>query len=729
MAELPERPPALRRRGLLGLAGGLLLPADSHAQPRPPAVVRPVPPPCPARPGDIVGLVLEGSGAPSGTIVVFGQAFRPGDLPPRHGLAARLADGRALPAQTDITTRHADGSARFAIVSLAAPALRAGERVGVLLATTTAEPPPPLDVIAAAAGRSATIEIAPDATTPPWRVDLLLRLQDALLNPPPRALWQRGLLAVQARLQLPVPPSAVGGATSARLVCDLSLRADRTLWADVWLRNDIAMRPGGGAVQHAMRLLLDGREAFATGPVRQFQYTGFGRLAGSAGASAAPVPPLVRHDVAYLADAGALHRYDLSTGVEERFLERMAQAMAAPDWHEPLSPRRIARGMPMAGNREDIGPTTRWQAAWLLTGDRRAAEFCIGQAEAAGAVPWHFWDAGGGADGRGGWLDTNRWPQFWSDPRGGQPPRTLLQPVARHTETGWQPDTAHKPALGFVPYLLTGRRALLDSVLAEGFWGIVSSWPARRAEFAAVPAVRDLNVVAGSQIRGAAWSLRCLDNAAWIAPDDDQHSAYLRGALAANWAWVRAMTARWGAMQGEARGWIFGNYVVGARGDFSPWQQDFFVSSAVLSARRGSQDARAVLAWMENYVAGRFLSAAAGFNPRDGIAYVIAIAPGGGPNPAWHQTWAEIGAATREKDLSNGDGWRRSVGYYGPLGLFSLAGMAEILDSTAARRAYAWLAAAAPPYADARNFAADPTYNALPPGERGGPCVPAPPRR
>lgn len=705
--------PILNRR-TLGLAlAGLGAAGIARAQPRPAPVVHAPAPPCAARAGDIVGLVLEAgrSPTPAGTVVVFGQAFRAGDLPGRARLAARLAgSGRELPAQIDATTLHADGSVRFALVSLAAPALRAGERAGVLLARTDAPAAALLDVAAAAAGRSAAVEI--EAGGAPWRVDLLLRLQDILLSPPTRAVWQRGPLAVQARLQLPVPPGAVGEVHSARLVADVALRADGTLWADVWLRNDIAMQEGGGAARYAMRVLLDGREALQAGPIHQLQYTGFGRLRGASRSGPAPAPPLVRHDVAYLWAAGAIAPYDLSPGVTERRLADMAQYMAAPEWDEPLNPRRIMQEMGTAGGRPDIGPTTLWQAAWLVSGDPRAARFALDQAEAGGAVPWHFWDPG--ADGSaGGWLDTRRWPQFWSDPRGGRPPKTLLQPMPTRADTKWLPDTAHKPALGFIPYLLTGRRALLDEVLAEAMWAILSAWPLRRGETNGVAAVQDLNVVAGGQIRGAAWSMRDLDNAAWIAPDDNPTGIYLRQAAAANWAWVHAMTSRWGAMQGEARGWIFGNYAIGAHGETSPWQQDFFASSAAGAARRGNQDARAVLAWMENFLAGRFLAENKGFNPRDGVAYQFLVASQGGQNPSLFQTWAEIGAATRARDMSNGDGWRRSGGYYGALGLRSLAGLSEILDSESARRAHAWLATAAPPYTRAQDFAADPTFNVL----------------
>lgn len=685
------------------------------------SVVLPVAMPCTGREGDIVGLVLEGAGAPAGTVTVLGHAFRPGDLPRGASLAARLADGAALPVQLDVTTRHADGSVLFGVVSLTGPALSRGQRAGVLLARDTAPPPPPLDLASVLAGREAVVEVAPAAGGSAWQADLLALLRTAFASGGAR-VWQRGPLAVQARVSAPVPPGAVGGPSSARLVADVAIRADGALWADVWLRNDIAMRAGGGPITCRLRLRLDGREALDSGPLRQVQYTGWGRLVGSQGGGPAPVPAFVRHDAAYLADTGAVARYDLTTGVDEAALASMAAMIRAPEWQVPFSPRGITQHMGTTGNRGDIGPATLFQAAWLATGDLRAAVFAVGQAEADGAIPWHFWDPTGGADRRGGWLDTDRWPAFWVDPRAGGPPRGLAQPIPG--DTGWQPDTAHQPELSFVPYLLTGRRALLDGLLSQGVWGIIAHWFAVRTESAGAPGVRDRNVVHLNQVRAAAWSLRTLDNAAWIAPDDDANAPYLRAASAGNWAWLRAQAPAWTARQGEAHGWIPGEY--GVAGAMPPWQQDYFASTASAAARRGNADARAFMAWSGNFLAGRFLSAAKGFPRNDGAAYLLAVAPAGGTQAQPLRTWGEIGTATRERDYSNGTSWRASGGNYGQLALQSLAGLIDATGSEAAREAYAWLLAASPPFTRPADFAREPTLNIVP---KGQPRVPGRARR
>ncbi|WP_338663913.1 hypothetical protein VQH23_01855 [Pararoseomonas sp. SCSIO 73927] len=696
----------MRRRDLLAATAALALPGGALAQ------VRAAAPPCPSAPGDIVGLVLEGMGGGVGSVAVFGQAFRPGDVPGRAGLRARLPDGRTLPAQIDVKTRHPDGSARWAVIALSCPALPRGGRQGVVLSAGEA-PGPALDVPAALSGRQALVTLRGSGEAE-WRMDLLAAFRAALGEAP----WQAGPLAVATRVSAAVPPASAGGVASLRLVADVALRADGSLWVEAWFRNDVAMRPNGGEAAYAVQLLLDGRTALETTIPKQAQYTGWGRLLGSVRSG---TPPLVRHDAAYLADAAAVARYDLATGVEEALLARLGAAMAAPAWAAPLSARGITQDMGQTGGRADIGPATMPQAVWLITGDPRAAAYCQGQAEAAGSIPWHYWDPSGGTGGStggGGWIDTRRWPRLWSDGRGGPAPGGLMQPVAG--DTGWRADCAHQPDLNFVPCLLTGRRALLDNLQAQASWCVVSQWPspsARGAPGAAGPG-EGVNVVRGNQVRGGAWSLRQLENAAWISPDDDSNRPWLRAAAAGNWAWIRAQIPAWTAAQGEAHGWIPGEY--GAAGVLPPWQQDYFASTAAIAARRGDEAARAVLTWMANFLVGRFGAADRGFGRNDGAAYLIAhLSPGGQPLGSW----AAMGEATRARGLSNGTGWGRSEGDYAQLALASLAAVSETLGSAAAAQAYTWLAGAGAPFTRAQDFARDPAFHIVPRGRGGARCA------
>ena len=324
-----------------------------------------------------------------------------------------------------------------------------------------------------------------------------------------------------------------------------------------------------------------------------------------------------------------------------------------------------------------------------------------------------------------------RWPGLWTDGRGGPPPRGLLQQIPGNT--GWAPDTAHQPDLSYIPYLLTGRRAFLDELVAVAMWNIAGTWPAVRNPPGWDGPGKDM--ILGHrwlQVRSVAWALRQIDSAAWIMPDDDPDAGYLREASAGNWAWLRAQIPAWTAMQGEAHGWLPGEY--GTKNALPPWQQDYLSTTVAAAARRGNADARAFLRWMANFLVGRFRAESKGFPFNDGAAYLLAIAPDGGSQWQPFRTWSEIGEAMRAHGVSNGDGWARSEGDYIRLAMQGLAMVIDVLDLPEAHEAYARLVALRPPRARPADFARNPSQNIVPRGmqriaSRIRACTPAAPLR
>ncbi|WP_137180330.1 hypothetical protein [Roseomonas sp. AR75] len=735
----------LGRRDLAALLG-LLLPGcasgTAQAQPqhnrrqarggRQRTVLRlPASMPCADRPGDLTGLLLEGSGAPSGTVVVFGLPFRPGEIPRGSGLTARLAaDGRALPVQLDASRHHPDGSVRYGLVSLAAPALPQGQLAGVVLARGQGGAPAgqALDFASALDGRQVTVELTPKEGGAPWRADLGALLRGGRAEAP----WQSGPLATQARIVLPAP---LGAVRSMRCIADVAVRADRTIWVDLWLRNDIAMQPGGGDASYTARLTIGEHDALTEDVPRHWQYGAWGRLVGAGARGAAPKPPRVIHDPRYLGTTGATMPFDISVGVDQAVLQRMARAREPETWDPPLSPRGLKTSMGAPGGRPDLGQTTNWNAAWLISGDAEAAEIAIGQAEAAGGIPWHFWDPKGGKDGNGGWLDVKRWPRFWTDRRGGSPPHTLVRAVPNSV---WQRGAvpSHQPALSFVPYVLTGRRPFLDNLMAQAGWNVICVWPAnRRVEGPA----DDMLVVRKRQTRSTAWTIRTLSEAAWAASDADPTLPYIEQVTAANWGWMVEQIPRLTEFQGQLHGYIEPlNY--GYTPNIAAWQQDYVVSSAAMATLRGREDARQVLDWMRNFIVGRFFATQYGFTRNDAVADRFSLIadplpePPSPPKPPL-QTWTEVVASNRARDQDNGTGWSHSNGEYIRLGMLSLALIAHAFDDPRAKEAWQWLAKSDSPNVNLGNFLRASFHTVAPPGMALDPehlprcAASAPPRR
>jgi Ca2+-binding RTX toxin-like protein len=647
----------------------------------------------------IVGLTLQNAGA--GTlqtgVTTFGQVFQAGDLPAGQGLVARVG-GSTVPVQVDVKTTHPDGSVKMAVLAFERPALSSGEGVAVTLEKAPAPPPQAsVDLAAVSTKHALVVELTP-AGQGKITIDVMDALRDALADGT-ASLWQKGALATQARVEIDLPGSM-------RLKFDVTAFKNGQISVDAGFANDEAMLAVGGRVAYDVVARLNGQEVVRES-VNHGQYQTWTRefetseANGGQGLGDATRGWLnIHHDVEYLKGAGAVAAYDLSIPVPANTLASYDSALAAPDWGEPLAANGVTTEMGMAGGRADLGYTTQHNVVWLLTGDARVAAFSLGQAEAGGAAPWNFWDSGNGT-----WLNTDNYPFLWTDGRGGtgRPGDSSSWGLTQQVdgETGWEVTTSHQPDLAFVPYILTGERWILDNLNAQTSWSIMSTWPYPRDNGGA-------NVIDWNQVRGAAWSMRQIENAAWINPDGSTEKDYFRSVSEKNWTWFLSKTAEWTAQQGEAYGYVPFN--IGEAGDLAPWQQDYFAGIAILAAKRGNPLASEALEWMSNFLVGRFTAGNEGFSNRDGVAYVIAIA-----DPVtreFYKTWEEVGAATIASGWSNttGSGWGNSEGEYGRLGLATLAGLYDLSKDPEIAAAYRALLAERPPFTEEASYSADPAY-------------------
>ena len=618
--------------------------------------------------------------------MVFAKgAVRPGEV------LQASAGNLASIAQMDAKTTYDDGSVCTAILTVQRPTLASGALLPVVIADAGVQvAPPALDIVTQLTGHQASIKLSDMG-----EVDVIAALRGAIADGT-ASFWQRGSLATQARV-------AIDGPDAQRILCDVTVFANGGLTLDVQLNNDRAMGATGGRVARSVDVILDDREV-AHENLDQGQYqnwhahfSGDGTNGGQGLGNPAAGWLNIRHDVAALEKIGAFAEFDVSLRVSEDILRSYGAATQAVGWDAPLATNGVATFMPATGGRADIGFTTAPNATWLISQDPRAAAYSLGQAETASAVPWHMWDARSGT-----WLGTDAEPMLWIDDRASA--RLTQAPDAL---TGWSLDSAHEPDLSFVPYVLTGERWILDNLQSQAAWNILAQAPSVRG------GDMDL-VVRDNQVRGAAWSLRQIDEAAWASPTGSVEQAYFAQASAANWAWLVAQIPVWTSQQGEAHGWLPGVY--GTAGALPPWQQDYFASTAIAAARHGNADAATFLEWQANFLIGRFTHSAQGFAAHDGAAYLLAIADTVTGLP--YSSWAQIGLQTAARGWSNGAGWEHSQGDYAQLALATLAGIAALggPSAAAAGAAYHALLAEAPPFTSASDFSRDPAFAIAIPG-------------
>lgn len=651
--------------------------------------------PQPRRPGDIVGIVVQNLAKNTSLTLplTFGEVFKPGALPRNAPLWLDI--GKNIPVQVDPRTYNPDGSIAMATLTVMAPPLPGRTATGaMLMRAPTGAPPeaPPLSLAAALTHYSLIVELGlqnSDGSLHETRINGASALETALQDH--RAnIWRRGPDATEAIVSVPVQGSF-------RIVFDITAYANGSFSSDVRFNNDITMVPSGGVVTYSESIVQDGKTVSHHASITQYQYQDWHSVVGTPGSSG---DINIQHDITYLEATGAILDFDLRLGVSTTVFKIEEAAMAKPEWGQPLSPNGITQYMPGVGGRPDIGPTTQWNAAWLVTQNAIAARFALGQADAAGAVPWHIYYPKTGE-----YLTTNDIPNVWTFPTthtNGTTP--IVLPSSK--KTGWVPDTSHQPDLSYIPYLLTGKEYYLDQLNAQATWSVTSLWPSSE--------VRNNDeglVVRHNQVRGAAWCLREVVEAAYANPTGTPMRRYFERIERTNFSWMVSHRHAWTIVQGEAHGYLPGGY--GSSGVMAPWQQDFLASTVVLAVKQHVPNAMTFLKWEMNYLVGRFLNGDNGFNPRDGVAYVMFVY-----NPhtlETYKTWAEIGRATEAHHASNRNGWiKSSYGYYGQLGLATLAGIINVTGSAQARAARHWLLGSGAPFTDPASLARSPQFAIVP---------------
>jgi hypothetical protein len=574
-----------------------------------------------------------------GGFTTFGQTFRAGDLMPGRQLLAAIG-GQLVPVQVDVRNTYPDGSVKMALLTMQRPALSPWqEATATLLAGEPAAPSAAVSLPQALAGHSASLTLAIEDGRAPLTIDIGAAVVQAIANRT-ASFWQQGPYATQARVEIPVENS------SMRVVLDVTGYADGEIRFTVGLNNDRAMEAVGGRLNYVATVTLDGATVFKQGLSHaQYQRVSLDFASSEAhGIQGLGAPQKgwlnIKHDIEYLKSTGAIFQFDTkfvaNPGSLRHYYEQVANN---PQWGEIFWNHEVQPSMGIAGGRPDIGYTTAPNAYWITSQDAAAAAYALAQAKVAGYVPWNFYDMANGTV-----LTTQHYPRLWTDGRGGtgtpgNPASTgLTQPVSG--DTGWGPDRAHQPDLSFIPYLLTGERWIYDNVMTQASHSLMDTWPAVRRDGEAI-VIRDV------QLRSAAWSMRQLEHAAWIAGDGSAEQAFFTRTVADNWNWILSNIGAWTATYGEIAGFVPS---AAYAGHVPSWQTYLLFGVAGLSALRGSKEAQQVLDFMANFVLGALNAADKGFAPHNAVVVDIPIMHDGAPITGWSQLAEVLKASGRYAD-------------------------------------------------------------------------------
>ncbi|MEX6633150.1 right-handed parallel beta-helix repeat-containing protein [Hyphococcus lacteus] len=515
--------------------------------------------------------------------LTFGMVFPEGAVSANQAITAKTHDA-SIPTQIDVKAFHRDGTIRHAAITIEPPVLDPDDIIDISLWPIEATEDAPFD------GRqiiedeySFPVSISLYSETAPTK-EISLNARDLLLDENVQPEWLSGTLAQEFRVEKEV-------AAHLRVQFDVRIYRNGNIRTAVIFDSSKTFSPG---IRHNVYDVVIGDKkspAFTASEIGHHRSSNWHRVFWSSPHTSAHVI----YELEYLVAASAVLPLDPTMGVNaETIADADRQLAALP----PMAQAEITKYFPSTGGRDDIGIYPRWVSNYLITQSEAARRVMMTNADAGGAVPWHYIDERTGAP-----ISIEIRPKFWADERGLEERYRPDQPnpdIFASSDGGWSPDHSHKPDLFYIPYLVSADHYYADELAMQAAWAIFGRWPALR--------MGGLKAIDVEQVRASAWSLRDISNAAWALPDTHPSKKYLERALTQNLTLMKEkyVDRREFSGAGELEGY-FEESVYGEPERISPWQNDYVVLALWLEARRDNKTATELMAWTENFHTGRYL--------------------------------------------------------------------------------------------------------------------------
>jgi len=529
-----------------------------------------------------VRLQNTGTTVQANSPVTFGQVFVAGDLQPSDSLVGRLDNGITVPVQMDVKANHPNGSVRHAVLSAVVPGLAASEVRSMSLMKTNAphgtSKETPQGMLAN--GFSASVHATINGVEYKASVDELIKSGRKYNT------WLSGAVANEWQFSAPLTSSA--GAEHPHLSARFAIRwyeGVKKARVDVTVENNWAYEPNPGNITYDTKVLVRGQEVYSKAALTHLHHSRWRKVFWWG-----ETPQVhVRLNSAYVIASRAVPNYDQTVVTPESALKSLMTKWTGSAI-EPMGVGLANPYMPSTGGRNDLGLMPGWAATYLLTMDPRAQTVTFGTADLAGSWSAHYRD-----------KNTDR-PISLVD----YPYMTILgrstdtkNPATKQYEafpvcptasckTPNQHDTSHQAAFAYLPYLVTGDYYYLEELQFWAMYNVFQSNPGYR---------KNIQGLLTGQVRGQAWSMRTLAEAAYITPDNDRLKSHFTRVLQSNLDMYNATYTN------NANANFFGvidnagSVVYNSARGIAPWQDDFFTSAIGHAAELGFDGAKTLLGW------------------------------------------------------------------------------------------------------------------------------------
>ena len=561
--------------------------------------------------------------------ITFGQVFKKGDI--KQGVVVKALGAVG---QADIKRKHDDGSVRFAVISVVVPNLPAQGDLEVELfdgaVTAPIKAVPPTGLLKTEF--DATVHLRfPDGTEGSVSARNLIRDAGAGTK-----TWLSGPICIEYLLD--GPPVDSDGVADPDLNVQFQVRVYQGVggvrvsavvencW-DTW----------AGNIGYDVTVNTAGKTVYEKSGVNHSRLSRWRKVFWW---PAEPATVDVIHDLDYMSDSGALPHYDRTLSV------RAPKQPPSGANFDIMGSGSLTRYMPTTGGRPEIGPYPQWAVRYLLTMSPAARELVLANGDLAGSWPIHVRNR---KTRRAMTIDER--PSFWffgyRDDHGYQRPRwqpdRKAPPPPQDARGHWNaltPDVAHMGSFAYMPYLITGDYYYLEEAYFWATYTLLGQWNHPR---------KGAQGLMADQVRGNAWGLRNIADAAFIASDGDPESKHFAEKIHNNMA---AWTARMcGPPESNSMGFDHWRTMADARvaNPANPrwlamvwWEHDYLIWSLHHLTELGFSDAAKPRDFLLRWRVGSFIHPDE-FDPRMSAPYCIVVGESvPGDKPIFYQDWKKL---------------------------------------------------------------------------------------
>jgi len=549
----------------------------------------------------------RGNSEANQSLVTFGQVFAEGDVPKNYGLIGKDAEANAIPLQIDVKARYQDGSVRHAVISAIvnkASTLRLYKQLPKSSESQPAEAHN--NSIAKQLNAAVTVTIAgksysaslDKATLGCDNVKSALQGDFCKLLAPPKQKafsnadhvinWLNGNIVKE--IGVPVSFTDEKGAAHPLLMARFFIRkysAAENVRLDIAIENNWTYQPNPQNLHYDVDITLNDKNVFSQKDLTHFIQSRWRKVFWS---EAEPDLHII-HDTHYLIKTKSIPNYDRTVVVDEKSLAKF-YGQFNNYLATPMAVGLATKYMPTTGAHADIGPLPVWAVHYLLTMDKRPKNATLSTADMAGSWSIHYRDHNTDLP-----VSLVDYPYLSTHSNLIGKGLNALPICTGECKSPYYADSAHQPSFAFLPYLVTGDYYYLEELQ---FWANFNA-------FETSPSYRGLDkaLVKWQQLRGMAWALRTLGQAAFITPDDHPLKKYFLNQVNQNIDFFNKEYTN--NPDANKLGIITVGYSL-SNTENAPWQQAFFTWSIGYLADLGFQEAKPLLVWNSKSITTPFTS-------------------------------------------------------------------------------------------------------------------------